>query len=1032
MPLSTRSITKTVLRFEHDYPLEQIHDTFDPIQKTFQTSQVYLPTWRFVLYQRYIGQYRPNNLVGQLINQGPLHCPLPAEEIASILPIPMNLKQSAFAIFNQESRQILKITVYFTTGTILIQGNACHEWVDEEFQILRSIVHTLSINNFTTNNDGDILYALDTCVTLPAQTGANVNPTVEPASAVLQTEESVDSAPVAIQTEEPMNSASAVLQTEDPVDSTPAALQTENPVDSAPAALQTEDPVVSASVALQTEDPVDSSPAAPHTEDTVDSAPIVLQTEDPVDSTSFALQTEDPVNSASVALQTEDHVDSSPAALQTEDPVDSASVALQTEDTVDSAPAAFQTKDPVDSSLAAFQTEDPVDSALAAFQTEDTVDSSPAALQTEDTVDSSPAALQTEDTVDSAPAVLQTKDPVNSSPAALQTEVPVDSALAVLQTTDPVNSSLAAQTEDPADSVPVALQTEDPVDSAPAALQTEDPVDSAPAALQTEDPVDSAPAALQTEDPVNSAPVALQTEDPVQPSSVINQTGESIDPIADTSETSRPTNTNFDHFTASILQQFEIFKTQVSRTQRVYNEERDSRIADLEQKCQNQDSIILALQRKCQSLEQSLKDLKQKTKQCGIQPEIQNAMVKKTKEPNLSVFAENMQVQLPSVSDKPVPGNNEHSISQNITPKPIQHPKSDHSNTTRSLRLPPDSSNVIIGDSNLKDINMKRLNPSGKTQVRTYRGTTVTELTNILYDTQPNHSIQKVVVHVGSNDVTSFNHHSEVNISHEYNDLFSAAATTFPSAEIALSAIPPQKPWKNSAVCERINREIKAVCNERQATFLPHAALWEKKNNKLDPLLLSDKVHFSNKGLGLFLREVKQFFSDEGDRYSPNPHQSNFQSTARRNVVRVRNNVNASNNNSQIYRNDKKQKQATEREKENTHQIKSLHSECHLPQESRDPPFSTSAPRFQTISSFRNPEVNMKTDWNQSRDQFESLPREHSPSQESRAPPFFSPAQPFQAFPPFFPYPMSPLCGPQFPRQMLPPWFNWPNPYMKI
>ena len=146
MPISTRAKrAHNILNFQHELSLEQIQNTIDPIQKTFKTDFKYLPFWRFIIFQRYVGGFHPPGMFGELINYGALHSSYPSCPVNTITPIPSDLKQSSIAIILKSThRQLLKITLYYTTGTILVQGAACREWVDEEFKMLQAVVHTMA------------------------------------------------------------------------------------------------------------------------------------------------------------------------------------------------------------------------------------------------------------------------------------------------------------------------------------------------------------------------------------------------------------------------------------------------------------------------------------------------------------------------------------------------------------------------------------------------------------------------------------------------------------------------------------------------------------------------------------------------------------------------------------------------------------------------------------------------------------------------------------------------------------------------
>lgn len=111
-----------------------------------------MPFWRFVLYQRYIGKHKPEGLSSLWTNYGKLHSSYPSLPVEDCSPTPCNLFQSSLTIkTTPDDVQLLKVHVFVSTCTILVQGRSCIEWVDEEFARLRAIVHTLAASS--TNAD---------------------------------------------------------------------------------------------------------------------------------------------------------------------------------------------------------------------------------------------------------------------------------------------------------------------------------------------------------------------------------------------------------------------------------------------------------------------------------------------------------------------------------------------------------------------------------------------------------------------------------------------------------------------------------------------------------------------------------------------------------------------------------------------------------------------------------------------------------------------------------------------------------------
>lgn len=152
-PNTRARLAQSLLYIKDDSCGEQITNTLDPIQKTFKTQERYLAAWRFVLYQRYAGEHQPKSLIVRWTNYGLLHRPLPSTPIISHNEkIPSDLRQSTIDLrlrigHKEIMKTVLKIHVYYSTCTVLLQGKACRKWVDEEFQTLVKIVHTLADTN---------------------------------------------------------------------------------------------------------------------------------------------------------------------------------------------------------------------------------------------------------------------------------------------------------------------------------------------------------------------------------------------------------------------------------------------------------------------------------------------------------------------------------------------------------------------------------------------------------------------------------------------------------------------------------------------------------------------------------------------------------------------------------------------------------------------------------------------------------------------------------------------------------------------
>jgi hypothetical protein len=162
----------------------------------------------------------------------------------------------------------------------------------------------------------------------------------------------------------------------------------------------------------------------------------------------------------------------------------------------------------------------------------------------------------------------------------------------------------------------------------------------------------------------------------------------------------------------------------------------------------------------------------------------------------------------------------------------------------------------------MRNINMKRLNRDGEIQVKTLSGARISTLQQVIAGMSTTKAIKKLVLHAGTNNIAGRRDADSVSqCVEQYNRLLDTARTKMPDAKIAVSAVPPLKPWGKCKTAHQLNDELSDLCHQRGVVFLPHKALWEKdEHGKLDPNLLADNVHFTQLGLGLYLQETKALF----------------------------------------------------------------------------------------------------------------------------------------------------------------------------
>ena len=179
-----------------------------------------------------------------------------------------------------------------------------------------------------------------------------------------------------------------------------------------------------------------------------------------------------------------------------------------------------------------------------------------------------------------------------------------------------------------------------------------------------------------------------------------------------------------------------------------------------------------------------------------------------------------------------------------------------------SIKLNPKCRNLLIGDSNMKNVVRRRLDNTGKTEVRTYRGATIKTLTDIIgKSTMKYPQVEKITFCVGTNDC-SRGLIDEFKIIHDYEQLLVKTRNIFPTAEISVLAIPPMANTKVNQALININKHLRNLVKRKNALFMACNSLWYHvgKDGYVDNGVLTDSVHLSTWGLGLLLQNVIPFF----------------------------------------------------------------------------------------------------------------------------------------------------------------------------
>ena len=150
-----------------------MHIKIDKKQVTIPLDMHLIPAARCVLYKRYTDRHlwpAPKICTWTDETSHPvqiLHLDEDKYNNISNLPtsFPANLLLTKAQI-NEGSKKLVTVTLYYTTGTLLIQGNYCPAWREEEAHTLYALFHHFYFHSSSRNN---ISYNLDNDMKLITQ-----------------------------------------------------------------------------------------------------------------------------------------------------------------------------------------------------------------------------------------------------------------------------------------------------------------------------------------------------------------------------------------------------------------------------------------------------------------------------------------------------------------------------------------------------------------------------------------------------------------------------------------------------------------------------------------------------------------------------------------------------------------------------------------------------------------------------------------------------------------------------------------------
>ena len=113
------------------------------------------------------------------------------------------------------------------------------------------------------------------------------------------------------------------------------------------------------------------------------------------------------------------------------------------------------------------------------------------------------------------------------------------------------------------------------------------------------------------------------------------------------------------------------------------------------------------------------------------------------------------------------------------------------------IRIPRSCSihNFVISDSNLRTIDRKRLDWTGKTHVRTMPGARVPDVTASLRACAVCDDLRWIILHVGGNDIHK--QYSAEDLETDLKELVAEVTRVFPKAEVGITALLPYAQYNN-------------------------------------------------------------------------------------------------------------------------------------------------------------------------------------------------------------------------------------------
>ncbi|WP_419600161.1 GDSL-type esterase/lipase family protein [Thiolapillus sp.] len=206
-----------------------------------------------------------------------------------------------------------------------------------------------------------------------------------------------------------------------------------------------------------------------------------------------------------------------------------------------------------------------------------------------------------------------------------------------------------------------------------------------------------------------------------------------------------------------------------------------------------------------------------------------------------------------SAQDMSLPSMPEHECS--TLPTKQQRNDSFRNKEIRPLRLPREYVHtLLIGDSNLRKVERRRLDRSGGTHVRTFPGATVNDVTASLSKCSPRNDVKTVIIHVGGNDMKT--DIDPPTLKSQYKQCIIQLKHAFPQARVLFTDIPPRKKTPSEAL-HGCNECLCNLCEEETIGFIPlFSDLQEAEKTLFAKYFDSDGIHLNERGVAHMLMRI--------------------------------------------------------------------------------------------------------------------------------------------------------------------------------